>query len=85
MEISAREKKGFEDLTEVMMRLLRERLSGVYLRIPQSDYAIVARIKDVGHITEEVYEENDILLRAEVPFYMVSRFNLYRIEEEVST
>ncbi len=80
--VSALHKTGFEDLTEAMIRELRERRKVVRLRIPQREYALVSLLKRDGNVLSEEYEENDILLVAEVPIVSLHRFDVYREDEE---
>ncbi len=80
--ISALTGEGMDDLLDAMMdaiKLLRKRLS---LRIPQSEYALVAEIMEWGLVKASDYEENDILLDVEVPAEMEHKVQDYIVEEK---
>jgi GTP-binding protein HflX len=75
--ISATERQGFESLVGMMMQELSSLRKTVKLKIPQSEYALVADIRRSGHILYEEYEENDVLIRAEIPLNALHRFDKY--------
>lgn len=79
--ISATEQTGFDELVQMMMRELEERRKVVKVRIPQSEYALVAVLRREGNILYEEYEENDVVLRAEVPITLLHRFDEYYDED----
>ncbi len=78
--ISALEKTGFESLTQLMMQEIAALRQVVKLRIPQSEYALVAVIRREGNILYEEYEENEVILRAEIPLALAHRFESYKVE-----
>lgn len=78
--ISALKREGFEELMECMIEQLRKRREEIHVRIPQSEYGLVSLLKREGHVSEEEYEGNEILLRAEVPLTLLHRFQPYRIQ-----
>jgi GTP-binding protein HflX len=78
--ISALQKEGIDELLQLMMAelsFLRER---VELKIPQSDYAIVALIRREGQILHEEYEGNMIVIRAEISCKLLPQLSIYRQE-----
>lgn len=75
--ISATERTGLENLVEMMMQELSSLRKVVKLKIPQSEYAVVADIRRSGHILYEEYEGNDVLIRAEIPLNALHRFDPY--------
>lgn len=79
--ISATERTGFEELAQMMMRELQEKRKIVKLKIPQSEYALVAILRREGNVLYEEYEENDVVLRAEVPITLLHRFDEYLVED----
>ncbi|NGX60840.1 MAG: GTPase HflX [Chlamydiae bacterium] len=79
--ISSLRKTGFEELAQMMMKELSERRQRIKVKIPQSEYALVAIIRREGHIFYEEYEENDVVVCAEVPIPLLHRFDEYRIED----
>ncbi|MCH9628040.1 MAG: GTPase HflX [Chlamydiales bacterium] len=79
--ISATGRTGFDELAQTMMQELAERRKVVKLKIPQSEYALVAVLKREGQILYEEYEENDVIIRAEVPIVLLHRLDPYRDED----
>lgn len=67
VQISALHKTGFDQLLKQMMEQIKELRTIVRLRVPQSDYAFIGELQRVGRILSQEYEENDVLLEAEVP------------------
>jgi GTP-binding protein HflX len=76
--ISALERRGFEELMQMMMEELSTMRVIRRLRIPQSEYAFVALIKREGRILYEEYEENYIVIRAEIPLNLTHKFDLFQ-------
>ena len=81
--ISATERTGLENLVEIMMQELSSLRKVVKLKIPQSEYALVADIRRVGHVLYEEYEDNDVLIRAEIPLYSLHKFEPYLHDSDV--
>lgn len=75
--ISALHKRGFEDLQEMMISELQKRRKKVYLKIPQSEYAIVSEIIRSGNVVSQDYEENDILMHVELPLSLANKYERY--------
>jgi len=71
--ISALNGEGFEDLTNIMIRELSERVRIVKLRIPQSSYDIISEIMRHGRVLSQEYEDNDIIVMAEIPAELVGK------------
>ncbi|MEI6242876.1 MAG: GTPase, partial [Chlamydiota bacterium] len=67
VEISALEKKGFEHLFEMMMEEISALRKVVRLKVPQKEYQYVSRVMKEGKILSCDYEENDVILRVEIP------------------
>jgi len=65
--ISALHKTGLDRLAEVMIEELAKLRKVVQLRIPQSEYALVAELMKEGNVLFSDYEENDVLLKIEIP------------------
>ncbi|EKE08273.1 MAG: hypothetical protein ACD_17C00255G0001, partial [uncultured bacterium] len=59
-----------EELQEKMMQEVSHLHKKVRLRIPQSHYELVSEIRGAGNILSCEYEENDILLEAEIPHHL---------------
>lgn len=67
LPLSALTHQGFEELTDQMQQAIASLRRKVELRIPQSDYALVARIAREGLILQQEYEDENVLLKAEIP------------------
>lgn len=70
IEISALNQTGFERLMEKMMHEVASLRKKVRCRLPQSQYALVSEVMREGRVLSCEYEENDILLEAEVPYHL---------------
>ncbi|MCX6995280.1 MAG: GTPase HflX [Chlamydiae bacterium] len=78
--ISALKKEGFDLLLEYMERELSERRKLVHLRVPQKDYHIVAEIERRGLILTKEFDNEFILIKAELPHDLAQKLLPYRIE-----
>lgn len=67
VEISALKKEGFNELLRLMMNEISLLRKIVKLKIPQSHYQIASRVIKEGRIISQEYEDNDILIEAEIP------------------
>jgi GTP-binding protein HflX len=65
--ISAKEGTGLPDLTRQLEIVLADLLILVRLRVPQSESRLISQIHEAGHVISKEYEDNDVLLCAEVP------------------
>lgn len=77
IQISALNRTGFEDLEELMIQELSRQRKIVTLRIPQSDYAKVSEVMRLGKIMNQDYEENDVLLKVDLPISLASKLEKY--------
>lgn len=80
--ISALNKTGFEDLSDAIIRALKERRQELHLRIPQSNYALVATLRTEGEILSLTYDGNDILIHANIPHSRLPIYTPYLVKEE---
>lgn len=67
VSISAKTGEDLDELLDMMMKEISNLRKVVTLRIPQSKYALVAELMEVGTVKEMEYEGNDILLEVEIP------------------
>jgi GTPase len=81
VQISALNREGFAELQEIMIQELSRQRKLIVLRIPQSEYAIVSEIMRVGHILNQEYDENDVILRVEVPSTLANKLSIYCIPD----
>ena len=77
IEISALKKQGFEDLIEKMMEEISSLRKVVKLKIPQSYYKLVSEIIKEGRVISIDYQENDILIEAEVPKMLCKKLSMF--------
>lgn len=68
--ISAATGEGFDDLMRVMLEELKKRRVVVKVRIPQSEYKLVSELSRFGNILHQDYEENDVIMRVDIPAHM---------------
>lgn len=78
--ISALNKEGFDALQEQMIQELKRRRSIVELRIPQSEYHKVSEVMRLGNILNQDYDENDVLLKVDIPQSLAGKLKKYVIE-----
>lgn len=81
VSISALNKEGFDHLLNAMMQELAARRQTLKLKIPQKDYALVSALREKGNIHYEEYEENDVILRADVPVALLHKVAPFIIKE----
>jgi GTP-binding protein HflX len=77
--ISALQNTGLQDLLQLITQELSSQRQEIKLKIPQREYALVSAIKREGKILYEEYEDNEIILRAEIPLNLIHRFDPYRL------
>lgn len=82
VQISALLHQGFDELQEVMIKELGKRRQVVELRIPQSEYGVVSEIMRLGQVIKQEYEENDILLKVDLPISLANKVRKYQIAEQ---
>ena len=71
---------ALNELQQIMIEELSRRRKIVRFRIPQKDYAKVSELMRVGNIIHQDYEENDVILRVDLPTAAIGRLQQY-IEE----
>lgn len=75
--ISALHKTGFEELQERIIAELNKRRQIVSLRVPQSEYGVVSEVLRVGRVISQDYEENDVLMKVEIPIALANKLKHY--------
>jgi GTPase len=78
--ISALTGEGFSDLMELMQQELSNLRQLVNLKVPQSHYALVSELTREGKIISIEYEENDILIKAQIPTQLMHKVAPFIIE-----
>lgn len=76
--ISALHRTGFDELEELMIQEINKQRRRVTLRIPQSDYGVVSEVMRSGHIIQQDYDENDVILCVDIPVALANKLNKYR-------
>lgn len=82
VEISALEKKGFDRLLELMMKELAQLRKRVCLRIPQSQYAFVAKALHEGQVVSMEYEGDDVVLEVEIPRHLEPKLIHFEVAKD---
>lgn len=77
ISISAINQTGFDELQEAMIQELSKQRKIVTMRIPQKDYAIVSEVIRQGNVLKTEYEDNDVVLKAELPIDHLGRLKKY--------
>jgi GTP-binding protein HflX len=75
--VSAKTGEGLEALMDELGTMLRPIRSHLRLTIPQSNGQVLARLRAVGQIDEEYYEDNDVHLTARIPPHMRDQFEQF--------
>lgn len=78
--ISALKKTGFDELQEKMIHELGTLRKIVYVRIPQKEYGIVTEIIRSGKIISQDYDENDVIMKIDVPIPLANKLSHYIVE-----
>ena len=82
VEISALNQTGFDRLLELMIREISLLRKKVFLRIPQSQYAVVSEALREGKVLSTEYDENDILLEVEIPQHLERKVVHFEVKHE---
>lgn len=79
VKISALNKIGFEELEDLIIEELSRQRKVYTLRIPQKDYAVVSEATRLGNVLKKEYEEDDVLLKVDIPSKHAEKFKKYSI------
>lgn len=77
VQISALKKSGLDDLLDIIIHELNKQRKIVSLRVPQSDYGVVSEVMRAGKVISQDYEENDVLLRVDLPIMLIEKLKTY--------
>ncbi|MBN4066775.1 GTPase HflX [Simkania negevensis] len=77
VQLSALKKSGFDELEQRMIEELSKNRTTLKLRIPQSQYHLVSTLIRKGNVHYQDYEDNDIVMRVEMPNFMLSQVEPY--------
>jgi len=78
--ISATREHNLEQLKQRFCEMLRDRVSRLELRIPQSRHELVALLHREANILKQEYEGNDVLITAVVPHLIKHRFEGFVVQ-----
>jgi GTPase len=81
VEISATKKIGLNELQARVIKALSHLRKEFYLKIPQSNYALVTEIMELGEVFSKEYEEDSILIHAHIPEELSYKFTKYIVEQ----
>lgn len=79
IEISALKKEGFDRLQDEMVSELAKQRKKLKFRIPQSEYAIVSELMRFGNIIQRDFDENDVIITADVPNALAAKMKKFEI------
>jgi GTPase len=85
VQISALKEQGLDDLQDVIIQELSKQRKVSEFRIPQSDYAAVSEIIRLGHVIKQEYDENDVIMKVDVPNALVTKFSKYQVVDSSET
>jgi GTP-binding protein HflX len=74
---SALTRAGFHELRVALGSLLRPVRELVEVSIPYDSYAVISRLRAVGQIEDQHYEDNTARIRARIPPHLKSEFEPY--------
>lgn len=77
--ISALKAEGFDELQEAMIQELSQQRKIITVRIPQKEYSLVSEIMRVGNILQQEYEDNDVVMRVDIPVPLANKLSSYMI------
>lgn len=75
--LSGLQRSGFDDLFYLMVEEMKNLRQRVTLKIPQADYGMISELMRIGKILKQEYEENDVIVQAEVPKIALARYKDY--------
>ena len=80
VEISAKEKQGFEKLWHKMEKILSSLRKKVTLRLDQKEYAFFCSLQKIGKVTHSEFEGNDIVFTIELPKEQLAKVKPYLVK-----
>lgn len=77
VQISALTGEGFDELQKVMIEEISRQRMVLTLKVPQESYGVISEIMREGRVIQQEYDDNDILLKVEVPKMFMNKFSQY--------
>lgn len=85
VEISALHKTGFDELLGKMTEELAKQRKTIKFRIPQKDYSLVSEVMRFGNVISREFEENDVIIIADLPVPLASKLSKYKVNVSSSS
>lgn len=82
VQVSALERTGFDHLMERMMEEVATRRRVVKVRIPQKEGRLMAQLMERGKVMYKEFEENDVIMRIDLPRDLLHLVEPYLVSEE---
>lgn len=82
VQVSALTGEGLNELFLAMMEVLKNRRRRVVLRLPQSEYHLVAAALKEGTVFSQEYVENDVVIDVELPLLFAQQLHQYAEQNE---
>ncbi|MDD5644885.1 MAG: GTPase HflX [bacterium] len=83
IEISALEKKGFEELNGKIQAEMDKILTTYKYRIPVKEYHLVNKFYEMGNVKKVEYKDDEIIIMAETPARLSAEMKKYRKQDKV--
>jgi GTPase len=80
IQVSALTGEGLEDLYAEMINVIKDWRKRVLVKIPQSEYQLMATAIREGNIFSKEYEGNDIIVDVELPLIFAEQLSPYIVE-----
>lgn len=77
IQLSAATGEGLEDLLSEMMRVVQDWRKRIQVRIPQSEYGLVATVIREGTVHSQEYDGNDVVIDVELPIMYAEKLAPY--------
>ncbi len=78
--ISAKTGEGIDNLLNRLMKELESLRQKIHLKVPQSEYQLIHQIRECGRIISEDYEDNDVILLAELDRSKIDQFKRFQVD-----
>ena len=82
VQVSALTGEGLNELFLSMMEVLKNRRQRIVLRLPQSEYHLVASALKEGTVFTQEYVENDVVIDIELPLLLAQQLHRYAEHKE---
>jgi GTP-binding protein HflX len=82
VQVSALTGEGLNELFLAMMEVLKNQRQRIVLRLPQSEYHLIASALKEGTVFTQEYIENDVVIDVELPFLFAQQLHQYAEPKE---